>query len=98
MVKVYLFLLRLAFVIDGTKFRIRAHLYNCHNQDEMIAFLSDAAGISKNQFSIYNKPNTEINKKPGYKSACQFFTKIVEYSKRFLLKQGEWKNYLILRD
>lgn len=33
----------------------------------MIDYWSKVVGIPKNHFSIYNKPNTGINKKPGYK-------------------------------
>jgi hypothetical protein len=33
----------------------------------MVNYWSKVTGIPKNHFSIYNKPNTGINKKPGYK-------------------------------
>ena len=33
----------------------------------MIDFWSEATAIPKTNFSIYNKPHTGINKKPGYK-------------------------------
>lgn len=73
MIKVYLFLLRSAFVINEDKFRIRIHLHNYHNQEEMIAFWSGVTGVSKNQFAIYNKPNTGINKRPGYKGCLSIY-------------------------
>ncbi len=67
MIKVYLWLLRNSFVINEDKFRIRVHLYNYHNQIEMINFWSGITAIPKIKFSVYNKPNTGVNKKPGYK-------------------------------
>lgn len=67
MIKVYLWLFRRSFNINESKFRIRPHLHNYHNQEEMIDYWSKVTGIPKNRFSIYNKPNTGINKKPGYK-------------------------------
>lgn len=73
MIKVYLFLLRSAFLINENKFRIRVHLHNYHNQEEIIAFWSNITGVSKNQFSIYNKPNTGTNKRPGYKGCLSIY-------------------------
>ncbi len=67
MVKSFLFLLRKAFVIDEKKLYARIHLHEYHNREEMIDFWSGIIGIEKNKFSIYNKPHTGINKKPGYK-------------------------------
>jgi transposase len=67
MIKLYLWLFRNSFVINEDKFRVRIHLHNYHNQTEMIDFWSSITAIPKNHFSIYNKPNTGINKRPGYK-------------------------------
>jgi hypothetical protein len=67
MVKIYLWLLRNSFIINEDKFRVIIHLHNYHNQEEMIDYWSKVTGIPKNHFSIYNKPHTGINKKPGYK-------------------------------
>lgn len=67
MLKLYLSLLRKAFLIDESRFKVCLHLHEYHNQEEMIAFWSKVTGICKNQFSVYNKPHTGINKKPGYK-------------------------------
>lgn len=67
MIKSFLFLFRKSFSIDEKKFRVRLHLHEYHNMEEMIDFWSTVTGIEKNKFSIYNKPHTGINKKPGYK-------------------------------
>ena len=67
MIKIYLWLLRNSFILNEDKFRVIIHLHNYHNQEEMINYWSKVTGIPKNHFSIYNKPNTGINKKPGYK-------------------------------
>lgn len=67
MIKLYLWLFRKSFVINEDKFRVRLHLHNYHNQEEMVVFWSEITAIPKNNFSIYNKPHTGINKKPGYK-------------------------------
>jgi len=67
MIKLYLSLLRKAFLIDESRFKVWLHLHEYHNQEEMISFWSKVTGICKNQFSVYNKPHTGINKKPGYK-------------------------------
>ncbi len=67
MIRVYLYLLRRAFPIDESRFRIWLHLHEYHDREEMIAFWSKVTAISKNLFSVYNKPHTGINKKPGYK-------------------------------
>lgn len=67
MIKVYLYLLRKSFEINDDKLKVLIHLHNYHNQAEMINFWSEVTAIPKNHFSIYNKPHTGINKKPGYK-------------------------------
>lgn len=67
MIKLYLNLLRACYNIDEKKFRVRIHLHDYHNEEEMVSFWSKVTGIGKNQFSIYNKPHTGKNKKPNYK-------------------------------
>jgi hypothetical protein len=67
MINIFLYLLRKSFIINEDKFRVRLHLHEYHNREEMIIFWSSITGIEKNRFSIYNKPHTGINKKPGYK-------------------------------
>lgn len=67
MIRTYLWLFRNSFVVNEDKFRARIHLHNYHNQTEMINFWSKVTAIPKTNFSVYNKPNTGINKKPGYK-------------------------------
>ena len=67
MIKYFLHLLRKSFNVDEKKFHTRLHLHEYHNREEMIIFWSEITGIEKNRFSIYNKPHTGINKKPGYR-------------------------------
>lgn len=82
MIKVYLWLFRNSFVINEDKLRVRLHLHNYHNQAEMIDFWSGITAIPKNHFSIYNKPNTGINKKPGYKGCLS-----IRYGDSRILKE-----------
>lgn len=67
MVKTCLYLLRKSFNINENRLKVRIHLHNYHNKEEMIDYWSKLTAIPKNNFSIYNKPHTGINKKPGYK-------------------------------
>ena len=67
MIEIYLLLFRNSFIINEDKFRVRIHLHDYHNQEEMLDYWSKITAIPKNHFSIYNKPNTGISKKPGYK-------------------------------
>lgn len=67
LIKTYLFLLRRAFVINDDKLKASLHLHGYHNQLEMIEFWSKLTGINKNNFSIYNKNNSGVNIKEGYK-------------------------------
>lgn len=67
MIKSYLWLFRKSFKIKEEKIRCVLHLHSYHNQAEMLNFWSSSTAIPKTNFSIYNKPNTGINKKLGYK-------------------------------
>lgn len=67
MIRSFLFLLRASFIINEKKLYARIHLHEYHNQSEMIDFWSGVTGIEKNKLSVYNKPHTGINKKPGYR-------------------------------
>lgn len=66
MIKAYLNLLRKSFVVSEEKFHVWLHLHEYHNRKIMLGFWSDITGIPKNSFSVYNKPHTGKNKKPGY--------------------------------
>ncbi len=67
MIRIYLWLLRKSFIIKEEHLKGLLHLHEYHNREEMVDFWSKITGIPKNNFSIYNKPHTGINKKPGYK-------------------------------
>ncbi len=82
MVRIYLFLLRKSFLINENKFRILLHLHEYNNKDEIVHFWSNITGIPKNLFSIYNKPHTGINKKPGYKGCLS-----IRYGDSRILKE-----------
>lgn len=82
MVKICLYLLRKSFDINEDRLKVYIHLHNYHNQEEMIDFWSKLTGIPKNHFSIYNKPNTGISKKPGYKGCLS-----IRYGDSRILKE-----------
>jgi len=82
MIKTYLLFLRKAFKTDIGRFRARIHLHDYHNRRKMIDFWSKVTGIPKNLFSIYNKPHTGINKKPGYKGCLS-----IRYGDSRILKE-----------
>lgn len=82
MLKLYLFLLRKSFSIDESLFKVWLHLHEYHHQEEMIAFWSKVTSICKNQFSVYNKPHTGTNKKPGYKGCLS-----IRYKDSNILKE-----------
>lgn len=84
MIKSFSHLLRKSFIINEDKFRARLHLHEYHNREEMIIFWSEITGIEKNRFSIYNKPHTGINKKPGYRGCLTVNYGDVKYLKKFL--------------
>lgn len=67
MIRMYLWLLRKSFSIKEERLKGLLHLHEYHNREEMVSFWSKITGIPKNNFSIYNKSHTGINKKPGYK-------------------------------
>ncbi|QQG52970.1 MAG: hypothetical protein HY931_01910 [Candidatus Falkowbacteria bacterium] len=82
MIRVYMFLMRKSFIIKEEKFHALLHLHEYHNKEEMLNFWSKITGISKNQFSIYNKPHTGINKKEGYKGCLS-----IRYGDSRILKE-----------
>lgn len=57
-------------------------MHNYHNQAEMINFWSSVTAIPKTHFSVYNKPNTGINKKLGYKGCLS-----IRYGDSRILKE-----------
>lgn len=82
MVRVYMFLMRESFIIKEEKFHAILHLHEYHDKNKMIGFWSKVTGISKNQFSLYNKPHTGINKKEGYKGCLS-----IRYGDSRILKE-----------
>lgn len=73
MISTFLFLLRKSFFIDEGKFSVCIHLHEYHNKEEMIRFWSQVSGIGENQFYVYNKTHTGINKKLGYKGCLSVY-------------------------
>ena len=73
MVRLYLYLLRKSFNIIEQKIKVRIHLHDYHNREEMLNFWVGVTGIPKVNFSVYNKSNTGINKKPGYKGCLSIY-------------------------
>jgi len=67
MVGIYVKLLKRAFLIDSSRLRAVLHLHDYHNKEEMLNFWSDISGIDKKRISIYNKHNSGVNLRAGYK-------------------------------
>jgi len=82
MIRIYMVLIRASFIVNEKKFRIILHLHEYHDKNKMISFWSKITGISKNQFSIYNKLHTGINKKEGYKGCLS-----IRYGDSRILKE-----------
>jgi hypothetical protein len=66
-VKSYLFLLRKTFAINENRLRARIHLHTYHNREEMIDYWSKVTKIEEKYFAIYQKKNTGIATKEGYR-------------------------------
>lgn len=67
LVSFFLQLLRKAFGVDESKFRILMHLHEYHNPIKQLRFWSKVTNIQQSQFlRSYKKPNTGKNKKNGY--------------------------------
>lgn len=82
MISLYMLLLRKSFSVDEGRFKVWLHLHEYHHREEMIVFWSKVTGICKNQFSVYNKPHTGINKKLGYKGCLS-----IRYKDSKILKE-----------
>ena len=67
MIKAFIFLMRKSFSIDESKFRVVIHLHDYHDKEEMVDYWSRVTDINKKQIRVYNKKNTGIRKKTGYK-------------------------------
>lgn len=67
MIKLFLYLFRLSFKIDESKFRALIHLHEYHDEEKQIKFWSRVTQIPENQFyNSYQKPNTGKRKKENY--------------------------------
>ncbi len=71
MIRCFLQLLRSAFLIDESKFRVLLHIHEYHNDVEQRLFWSKETDIPLEQFNrSYRKPNTGKNKREGYMGAA----------------------------
>lgn len=67
LVRGFLSLLRMSFSLDESKFRVKMHLHEYHDESTQKKLWSDVTGISKVQFqNTYWKTNSGFNVKPGY--------------------------------
>lgn len=67
MVKTFMSLLRAAFDIDESKFRILMHLHEYHDEEKQAKFWSRVTGIPRSQFTkTYWKPHTQKRKRDNY--------------------------------
>jgi hypothetical protein len=67
MIKIFLALFRKSFALKEDVFRAVLHLHAYHSKEEMISYWSDVSGIKRENFIVYIKLNSGINKKAGYK-------------------------------
>jgi hypothetical protein len=67
MINVFLFLFRESFSIKEDKLRAVLHLHDYHDKNEMLKYWSKITGIEIKNFIVYNKKNSGINKKAGYR-------------------------------
>lgn len=67
MIKVFLSLLRMSFVLDEEKFRALVHIHEYHNRDEVLNFWSEITKIPLSKFyKCYLKPHTGKRKRDNY--------------------------------
>jgi transcriptional regulator with XRE-family HTH domain len=67
MMKTFITLLREAFAVDESKFRMLLHLHEYHNAEKQKQFWSQVTGIPLKQFNkSYVKPHTGKNTRDGY--------------------------------
>lgn len=67
MIKIFMFLFRLSFNIDESKFRILMHLHEYHNEEKQKEFWSNLTKIPQSQFTkTYWKPHTKKRKRENY--------------------------------
>ena len=71
MVKTFLQLLRDAYPLDETRFRVLLHLHDYHDSATQVAYWSQVTKIPKKQFhKSYKKPHTKIRKREGYQGCA----------------------------
>jgi hypothetical protein len=67
MIRVFMKLMRWSFKLNESKFRIRLHLHEYHDEVKQKKFWSKASGLPLSKFTkIYLKRNTGKSKKEGY--------------------------------
>ena len=67
MIKTFIELLRSAFDLDESKFRVLMHLHEYHNEQKQKEFWSNITKIHQNQFTkTYWKPHTKKRKRENY--------------------------------
>lgn len=91
MVSVYLKLLRATFNIKEEKLFVWLHLHDYHNRPEMVSFWSKVTGIKENKIHIYNKKNSGVRIREGYKGCIairygdyRIFDEVMIIIKRFV--------------
>jgi len=92
LIKLFLKLLRKSFPINENKLKALLHLHVYHNRKEMLEYWASTTGIKLENISIYNKKNSGIRKKDGYKGCisirygdCQILNEIMLIIRRLIL-------------
>ena len=67
MVRAYLYLFRKAYDIKEEKIYAWLHLHDYHDRREMLEYWSRITRIPQDRIKVYNKKNSGIRKKTGYK-------------------------------
>ena len=86
LIRSFLKLLRRAFIVDESKFRVCLHLHSYHNQDKQISFWSKITHIPKGQFiKPYIKNHTGIRKREGYQGCASIRYHDTNLSRQLLM-------------
>jgi transcriptional regulator with XRE-family HTH domain len=74
MISTYLFLFRSGYKIDERKLKVKVHIHEYHNEEEIKNFWSVVTSIPLNQFyRCYTKPNTGKRIRADYKGCASIY-------------------------
>ncbi len=89
LVKMFLHSLRKSFILDESKFRVVMHLHSYHEELVEKVFWSDVTSIPKSNFlKTFQKKESGINKKDGYRGCVQIKYFDVSIKRTLLASKG----------